>query len=97
MEVQKTNKEKLKTEGVSLELTDGSAESNQTLQVQIPYDPLFEDSENIVFASSYSSVSVSDETLKEQTSDDIEEAVIISGTVNVSARKSSSSHPESGL
>ena len=65
------------------------------MKVQIPYDPnVFENANEVIIASSFSS-QTSDEMLKKQTADDVQEAVTLSGVVDISARKPASPLPQS--
>ena len=94
MEVQKPSHEQFKTEGANLRLTAGMANPDNSLMVNIPYDPkVFKDTNEVVFASSFSAQTGSDEMLKQQNADDVQEAVIVSGKVDISARKPSSPFP----
>ena len=54
IEVQKPSKEQMQKQGVKIELSAGSGDADQTLEVQIPYDAVFEQSEAILIVASYS-------------------------------------------
>ena len=56
---------------------------------------MFKDAHDIVFASSFSSQTVSDEALKTESAEGVNEAEILSGTVDISARRPASPNPSS--
>ena len=88
MEVQKKTCEEFKNEGSNKIVMETSSATSEPLNVQIPYDSLFDDLENdIIFASSYSSETGSKELLIQQQAESVEQAEFLSGLVSISARK----------
>ena len=55
---------------------------------------MFDDTEDIVFASSFSSTEIDSKTLNSQTKNKLKKSKILSGIINVSARKPSSSYSQ---
>ena len=70
--------------------TTGS-ESQDLLQVTIPYDPLFEGTEDIIFASSFTSETGSELLLTKRQQSSVEQSELLSGQVSISARAATSS------
>ena len=88
MEVQKKTCEEFKNKGSNKIVMETSSATSEPLNVQIPYDSLFDDLENdIIFASSYSSETGSKELLIQQQAESVEQAEFLSGLVSISARK----------
>ena len=57
--------------------------------MNIPFDPLFEDVDDIIFASSFTTETGSQDLFEQRTAPGVEQSELLSGQVSVSARAAS--------